>query len=391
MASLSTGKDGKRKGLHRVMLTDANGKRQQLYLGRMPKKTAEGIYRCIEDLERATVYGSTPADFASRWLTTVSDELHERLVKFGLTQPRASAVVAPTVPVITLDTLIERYKARPKFAALADGTKVCHHYSFVRLREFFGAERDITTIMETDAEDMVAALGENFAEATVARIAGAGSMLLRFGVRSRLLSVNPFDGVKRGSFVTPHKAYVDAQTCRDLIDECPDLESKLVVAFARFAGLRTPSEPRVLLWKDVDWSGRRFRCDSPKTGPRVIPIVPEVMQLLEQQFEAVPEGTELVLPGMAISERTTYSHRISRIVDRLNLERWPRLFHSLRASRQTDWNEVFPAHVTALWMGNSPTIGDRHYNRMLDGHFDAATRPATQHPPATARMKPQSK
>lgn len=390
MASLSTGKDGKRKGLHRVMLTDANGKRQQLYLGRIPKKTAEGIFRCVEELERATVYGSMPADFASRWLTTVSDDVHERLAKFGLTQPRASAIVAPTVPVVTLDSLIERYKARPKFAALADGTKVCHHYSFVRLREVFGADRDITTITETDAEDMVASLGENFAEATVARIAGAGSMLLRFGVRSRLLTVNPFDGVRRGSFITPHKAYVDAKTCLDVIEACTDLETKLVVALARFAGLRTPSEPRVLLWRDVDWSGRRFRVDSPKTGPRVVPIVPEVMRLLEKQFEAVPEATDLVLPSVAKGERSTYPNRITRIVERLKLERWPRLMHTLRASRQTDWNEVFPAHVTAAWMGNSPTIGDRHYNRTLDAHFESATRPATQHTPATPRMEPQS-
>ena len=390
MASLSTGKDGKRKGLHRVLLTDANGKRQQLYLGRMPKKTAEGIYRCVEELERATVYGSTPADFASRWLTTISEDVHERLVKFGLTQPRASAA-APIVPVITLDSLIERYKARPKFAALADGTKVCYRYSFVQLREVFGADRDITTITETDAEDMVAALGANFAEATVARIAGAGSMLLRFGVRSRLLSVNPFDGVRRGSFVSPHKGYVAAQTCLDIIEACTDLETKLVVAFARFAGLRTPSEPRVLRWKDVDWAGRRFRCDSPKTGPRVIPIVGELMPLLDQQFEAVPDGTEFVLPAVAKAERSTYPNRITRIVNRLKLERWRRLMHTLRASRQTDWNEVFPAHVTAAWMGNSPTIGDRHYNRTLDAHFDSATRPATQHTPATPRLEQNSK
>lgn len=200
-------------------------------------------------------------------------------------------------------------------------------------------------------------------------------MIMRYGVRSRLLPVNPFEGTRRGSFITPHKAYVDAKTCLDVIDASPDLETKLIVALARFAGLRTPSEPRVLLWRDVDWSARRFRVDSPKTGPRVVPITPEVMPLLEQQFEAVPEGTELVLPSVAKGERTLYPHRIARVVEQLELERWPRLMHSMRASRQTDWNEVFPAHITAAWMGNSPVIGDRHYNRMLDAHFEAATDP----------------
>ena len=97
-----------------------------------------------------------------------------------------------------------------------------------------------------------------------------------------------------------------------------------------------------------------------------------------------------MLPSVAVAERSTYPHRITRIVNRLRLERWPRLMHSMRASRQTDWNESFPAHITAAWMGNSPVIGDKHYNRMLDAHFDAATRPATQHMPATACETPQT-
>lgn len=41
-------------------------------------------------------------------------------------------------------------------------------------------------------------------------------------------------------------------------------------------------------------------------------------------------------------------------------------------------------------MGNSAVIGDKHYNRMLDAHFDAATRPATQHMPAAPRETQQT-
>ena len=382
MASLSTGADG----LHRVYFRAANGSRQIIYCGRLAKKKAEGIERCVSDLERCRIDGSIPAPATTHWLAGVSDELHGKLSKHGLTQPRA-AVVAPTV--VTLHDVIERYKARPKWAGIAESTRINYGYSFKRLLDHFGAGRDVASITETDVEDMVATLNGKLAEATVAAVTGAGSMLLRFAVRSRLLSVNPFDGVKRGSFVTPHKAYVDAQTVLGLIEACPDMETKLVVALARFAGLRTPSEPRVLRWADVDWAGRRFSLDSPKTGPRVIPIVGELMPLLEKQFDEAPEGAEFVLPDVAKSERTKYPHRIKRLVDQLNLDRWPRLMHSMRASRQTDWNEVFPSHVTALWMGNSPTIGDRHYNRMLEGHFDAATDPThnpTQAVHATTRQ-----
>ena len=161
MASLSTGADG----LHRVYFKAANGSRQILYLGRVAKKKAEGVERCIADLERCRVDGSIPGPATSHWLASVSEDLHAKLAKHGLTQPRAVTVVAPAVSIVTIDDLIGRYKARPRWAAIAAGTKVCHHYSFIRLREFFGAYRDSATIAETDAEDLVATFGEKFAEA----------------------------------------------------------------------------------------------------------------------------------------------------------------------------------------------------------------------------------
>ena len=114
MASLSTGKDGKRKGLHRVLLTDARGKRQQLYLGRIPKKDAEGVRRAVTELERSAQYGHTAADFALAWLSEAGDDVHERLVKFGLATPRV--IVAPEV--VTLGGLVERYQSMAKFKNL---------------------------------------------------------------------------------------------------------------------------------------------------------------------------------------------------------------------------------------------------------------------------------
>ena len=48
------------------LFEDATGKRQTFYLGRIPEKTAEGIQRAVGELESATQYGHTPADFARR-------------------------------------------------------------------------------------------------------------------------------------------------------------------------------------------------------------------------------------------------------------------------------------------------------------------------------------
>ncbi len=40
---------------------------------------------------------------------------------------------------------------------------------------------------------------------------------------------------------------------------------------------------------------------------------------------------------------------------------WPRLFHSMRASRQTELQRPFPLHFVCSWLGNSPLIAQRGY------------------------------
>ena len=71
--------------------------------------------------------------------------------------------------------------------------------------------------------------------------------------------------------------------------------------------------------------------------------------------------------------RTTFE----KIVTRAGLKPWPRLFHNLRASRQTELSELFPSHVVCKWLGNSEDIARLHYLQTTDAHFEAALgRPA---------------
>src|SRR5436190_2021364 len=60
-------------------------------------------------------------------------------------------------------------------------------------------------------------------------------------------------------------------------------------------------------------------------------------------------------------------------VDWAGLERWPRLFHNLRASRQTELSEDFPSHVVCAWLGNSEDIAREHYLKVTDAHFEKAS------------------
>ncbi len=54
------------------------------------------------------------------------------------------------------------------------------------------------------------------------------------------------------------------------------------------------------------------------------------------------------------------------------LKPWPRLFHNLRASRETELLREHPIHVVTAWLGNSPRIALKHSCMVTDHDFDRA-------------------
>ena len=64
--------------------------------------------------------------------------------------------------------------------------------------------------------------------------------------------------------------------------------------------------------------------------------------------------------------------RLRRIVKNAGLTAWPRIFHNLRSSRQTELAEIFPSHVVCAWLGNSEDIAKKHYYQVTDAHFAQA-------------------
>ena len=57
---------------------------------------------------------------------------------------------------------------------------------------------------------------------------------------------------------------------------------------------------------------------------------------------------------------------------RAGVKPWERLFHNLRASRQTELCNEFPSHVVADWLGNTPDVADKHYLLVTEQHFQQA-------------------
>ena len=71
--------------------------------------------------------------------------------------------------------------------------------------------------------------------------------------------------------------------------------------------------------------------------------------------------------------------QLLRILSRAGLSAWPRLFHNLRASRETELVREHPIHVVCEWIGNSERIARRHYLQVTDADFEKATSNPTSH------------
>ena len=72
--------------------------------------------------------------------------------------------------------------------------------------------------------------------------------------------------------------------------------------------------------------------------------------------------------------------QLQRIIRRAGLKPWPKLFHNLRATRETELAEEYPLHVVCAWIGNSKAIAAKHYLQVNDAHFEQAARPAEETP-----------
>ena len=125
---------------------------------------------------------------------------------------------------------------------------------------------------------------------------------------------------------------------------------------------------------------------SPKTAHhegkelRIVPIFPELRPYLEAGRDEAMPGIEAAFSDPVI---TRYRHananlrtQLHRIITDAGLTPWPKVFHNLRSTRQTELSEHYPDHVVCSWIGNSQAVAAKHYLQTTDEHFaKAATEP----------------
>lgn len=247
------------------------------------------------------------------------------------------------------------------------------------LLEFFGAAKPLRDITPGDADDWrLFLLGQGLAENTVNKRCSVAKQVFRAAIRRKLIPDNPFADLVSVVGANRDRLYfVMLDEAKKVLAACPDYEWRLLFALARFGGLRTPSESLSLRWSDVDWEQGRVTVPSPKTEHRpggawrVMPLFPELQPYLEDAFERAEDGAVFVIARYR-NPRVNLRSQLMKIVRRAGLKAWPRLWHNLRASRETELAETFPAHVVCEWIGNSQRVAAKHYLQVTDEHFRRA-------------------
>ncbi len=194
----------------------------------------------------------------------------------------------------------------------------------------------------------------------------------------KLIAENPIAQVKsKNANPAENRRHIPLEDARKLMDVANPLW-RTIIALSRLAGLRCPSEVLSLKWENVDFAAGRMTVSSPKTEQhegrayRVVPIFAALRPYLEDAFELAEAGEVYVVGGkqgatyrassrgkngwVGCNLRTTFE----KIVRRANLTQWPRLFHNMRASCETDLMDEHGIHVVTAWLGNTPKIALNH-------------------------------
>jgi integrase len=373
MASIVNDANGRR----RILFIGPDQVRKAIRLGKCDRKSAESFCRHVESLLSARETGESLRPTTAAWLSDLGPKFRRRLAVLGLVEPEDRMATNEF-----LKTWLDGKKAN----GYKPASLIAWGQTVKELAGLLGA-RPLVELTHADGEAYRAAMKKRGLRLTTInkRLIHARQML-EDAVRFRHLSANPWKHVRqRQGDPSERRAYVSISDAQRVIDHCPNVWWKLLVALARFAGLRTPSESFSLTWNDVDWERARLSVPSPKTEAsgkthRVIPLFPLLRPHIEAAFELAEEGATFIVPeeyrkrahgpgGWANANlRTT----LAKVIRRAGVEPWPRLWHSLRASCESDLAQTLPLSTVTKWLGNTPSVALRHYVDPTEVAFERA-------------------
>jgi len=370
-----------------IQFYDADSKRRTMRVGKVSMKAAEAIRVRVECLVSAKITGHALDDVTGHWLKTLDKVMTGKLTKAGLIKARESATLGELI-----NNFIKLRTGDVKPRTVAKYKVVKKH-----LIDHFGKDTPLKALNAGEAKAWRAYLIERgLAENSIRKLSGIAKTMFNYGIDKELLIKNPFKCLPSTLVPTRERHFfLSHEDTEKVIKACPDAEWQLIIALARYGGLRTPSETFSLRWEDINWERERFYVRSPKTERyegkegRIVPIFPELRPYLDQCFfdPAEDRGEHVIAKHRIRSEnlRTTFH----KIIKRAGLKPWPKPFQNLRSSRETELVEQFPIQTVVAWMGNSPAVAMQSYLQVRESDFEQALRNALQYTAVYTKSVPQ--
>lgn len=368
MASLQRRKNKKGKWIYRLQFYVQDGRRPTLSLGSISQQHANETMGHVENLTEAAKHQSPVPARTLAWLENeASDKVVEYLASFGLCNNRERS---------GLDAFITSYIDSRLDAS--DNTIRNFKNSQKKLVDYFKAEMRMDEISSGEADDWRQWLvNKGYSEATISKAVKHAKHFFLMAKRKGLVRKNPFHHLRAGGEENSSRQhFIDRHVIDLAIESAPDIQWKLIIALARYGGLRCPSEVLALKWTDINWEKQRINVPSPKTKRqgkafREIPLFEELRPLLEIGQEAAEKGEKYVISRYR-QKNSNLRTQFERILKRAGISPWERLFQNLRASRETELANEFPIHVVTAWLGNTELVASKHYLQVTDQHFENA-------------------
>jgi integrase len=219
-----------------------------------------------------------------------------------------------------------------------------------------------------------------FVPATVTGTIEKVKAVFNWAKSQKWLTDSPLDGVGAGSYRNEdNDRFITQGQYRLLMDACPCQEWRVIITLARIGGLH-PNEIKSLRWTDIGRTKEdRFRAvnskmrHNPKLYERDVPLFPEIAKELNQ-LRLGNEEREFVI------NRSPYdwSAQFHRIADRAGLDRIPRPFDNMRASRATEVCNEYGAKRESVWLGHSEKTAMKYYLMVTDDDYAIAAGRKTQ-------------
>ncbi|MDR1140813.1 MAG: phage integrase SAM-like domain-containing protein [Planctomycetaceae bacterium] len=354
--------------VRRILFTLNENERREITLSSRYAETIflefKELVKLLSDSER---FGTRLSVRDSLRVESLPFELRKKLIGKGLLKAKLDEKIP------TLLRLIEQYKESRSGISVDACNRDKRLFNY--LIEYFGKDKRIDLITPAEASGIrnylmnkrKAGRGK-LCKSSTNKVVIALKPIFNFAVDCGYLQNSPFAKVKGGPTTSPERVYyVTYEEIEKAIRVCgDDVELAGILAFARYAGLRIPSEIRDLRF--TSFSASCFSTGdvifqvptSGKTGTRRVPFFAELIPYLKAIREKSKPEQEFVFEKYRNCKNV--GTLIKKKMRKAGLNIWEKFFINQRSSCQTDKERLgWSRSVMDAAFGNSEHVRLIHY------------------------------